>query len=310
MVNESGASVYSASRVAREEFPHHDVTVRGAVSIARRLMDPLAELVKIDPKAIGVGQYQHDVDQAELRKSLEEVVVSCVNQVGVEINTASRELLTFVSGLGPTLAANIVAHREAHGPFTSRKQLLEVKRLGPKAFEQAAGFLRIRGGKNPLDGSAVHPESYGVVEKMARDLGCTVMELMGSGELQEKIRLENYVTEKVGLPTLQDIMDELKKPGRDPRSMFKPFSFADNVAAMGDLKPGMRLPGIVTNVTRFGAFVDVGVHQDGLVHISQLADRYVKDPADVVQVGQQVEVVVLDVDVARKRISLSMNTGE
>jgi uncharacterized protein len=237
-------------------------------------------------------------------------VVSCVNQVGVEINTASRELLTFVSGLGPTLAANIVAHREAHGPFTSRKQLLEVKRLGPKAFEQAAGFLRIRGGKNPLDGSAVHPESYGVVEKMARDLGCTVMELMGSGELQEKIRLENYVTEKVGLPTLQDIMDELKKPGRDPRSMFKPFSFADNVAAMGDLKPGMRLPGIVTNVTRFGAFVDVGVHQDGLVHISQLADRYVKDPADVVQVGQQVEVVVLDVDVARKRISLSMNTGE
>ena len=309
MVNESGASVYSASDVAREEFPDHDVTVRGAVSIARRLMDPLAELVKIDPKAIGVGQYQHDVDQTELKRTLEEVVVSCVNQVGVEVNTASRELLAFVSGLGPTLSANILAYRDEHGPFTTRKQLLKVKRLGPKAFEQAAGFLRIRGGKHPLDGSAVHPESYGVVEKMAGDLGCTVVELMGSGELQKKIRIENYVSDKVGLPTLQDIMEELRKPGRDPRSEFKPFAFADNVAAIKDLEPGMRLPGIVTNVTRFGAFVDVGVHQDGLVHISQLADKYVKDPADIVKVGQQVEVTVLEVDVARKRISLSMKAG-
>ncbi len=309
MVNESGASVYSASEVAREEFPDHDVTVRGAVSIARRLMDPLAELVKIDPKAIGVGQYQHDVDQTELKKSLEAVVVSCVNQVGVEVNTASRELLAFVSGLGPTLAANILAYRDEHGPFTTRKQLLKVKRLGPKAFEQAAGFLRIRGGKHPLDGSAVHPESYAVVEKMAGDLGCSVVDLMGSGELQEKILIENYVTDKVGLPTLRDIMQELKKPGRDPRSAFKPFAFADNVAAIKDLEPGMRLPGIVTNVTRFGAFVDVGVHQDGLVHISQLADTYVKDPADIVKVGQQVEVVVLEVDVARKRIALSMKAG-
>ncbi|WP_069857834.1 Tex family protein [Desulfoplanes formicivorans] len=306
MVNESGASVYSASRVAREEFPHHDVTVRGAVSIARRLMDPLAELVKIDPKAIGVGQYQHDVDQKELKKSLEDVVVSCVNQVGVDVNWASKELLTFVSGLGPTLAAHIVAYRNEHGPFTSRKQLLKVKRLGPKAFEQAAGFLRIRGGKQPLDGSAVHPERYPLVETMARDLGCTVSELMASPALQEHIRIKDYVTHKVGLPTLRHIMAELKKPGRDPRSVFKPFVFADNVAAIQDLQPGMRLPGIVTNVTRFGAFVDVGVHQDGLVHISQLADRYVKDPADVVKVGQQVEVAVLEVNVARKRISLSM----
>lgn len=309
MVNESGASVYSASAVAREEFPDHDVTVRGAVSIARRLMDPLAELVKIDPKAIGVGQYQHDVDQAELKKSLEEVVVSCVNQVGVEVNTASKELLTFVSGLGPTLAANIVAYRDEHGPFTTRKELLKVKRLGPKAFEQAAGFLRIRGGKHPLDGSAVHPESYVIVEKMARDLGCTVQDLMDNPDLQQKIRIENYVSDTVGLPTLRDIVDELKKPGRDPRSKFKPFAFADNVAAIQDLEQGMRLPGIVTNVTRFGAFVDVGVHQDGLVHISQLADKYVKDPSEIVKVGQQVEVMVLDVDVARKRISLSMKAG-
>jgi uncharacterized protein len=309
LVNESGASVYSASEVAREEFPNHDVTVRGAVSIGRRLMDPLAELVKIDPKAIGVGQYQHDVDQAELKKSLEEVVVSCVNQVGVEVNTASKELLTYVSGLGPTLAGNIVAHREEHGPFTTRKELLKVARLGPKAFEQAAGFLRIRGGRHPLDGSAVHPESYVIVEKMARDMGCSVRELMDNPGLQKKVRIENYVSDTVGLPTLRDIMDELTKPGRDPRAGFRPFAFADNVTAIQDLKPGMRLPGIVTNVTRFGAFVDVGVHQDGLVHISQLADKYVKDPSEIVKVGQQVEVTVLDVDVARKRISLSMKAG-
>ncbi|MGX9364622.1 Tex family protein [Desulfoplanes sp. PS50] len=309
LVNESGASVYSASEVAREEFPHHDVTVRGAVSIGRRLMDPLAELVKIDPKAIGVGQYQHDVDQAELKKSLEEVVVSCVNQVGVEVNTASRDLLTYVSGLGPTLAGNIVAHREEHGPFTTRKELLKVARLGPKAFEQAAGFLRIRGGRHPLDGSAVHPESYVIVEKIAGDLGCTVRDLMDNPGLQKKVRIENYVSEMVGLPTLRDIMDELTKPGRDPRAGFRPFAFADHVATIQDLEPGMRLPGIVTNVTRFGAFVDVGVHQDGLVHISQLADRYVKDPSEIVKVGQQVEVMVLDVDVARKRISLSMKAA-
>jgi uncharacterized protein len=272
-------------------------------------MDPLAELVKIDPKAIGVGQYQHDVDQAELKKSLEEVVVSCVNQVGVEVNTASKELLTFVSGLGPTLAANIVAYRDEHGPFTTRKELLKVKRLGPKAFEQAAGFLRIRGGKHPLDGSAVHPESYVIVEKMAGDLGCTAQDLMDNPGLQEKIRIENYVSDTVGLPTLQDIMDELRKPGRDPRSEFKPFAFAEHVTTIQDLEQGMRLPGIVTNVTRFGAFVDVGIHQDGLVHISQLADRYVKDPSEIVKVGQQVEVMVLEVDVARKRISLSMKAA-
>lgn len=310
MVNESGASVYSASQVAREEFPDHDVTVRGAVSIARRLMDPLAELVKIDPKSIGVGQYQHDVDQAALKKSLEDEVIRCVNRVGVDVNTASKQLLTSVSGLGPTLAGNIVAFRDENGPYPTRKALLKVKRLGPKAFEQAAGFLRIRDGKHPLDGSAVHPESYGIVEKMAADAGCTIRELMDSSALQDQIRIENYVTDKVGLPTLRDIMTELKKPGRDPRSEFKAFSFADNVSALKDLEAGMHLPGIVTNVTRFGAFVDVGVHQDGLVHISHLADRFVKDPAEVVKVGQQVEVTVLEVDVPRKRIALSMRSGE
>ncbi|MDD2219952.1 MAG: Tex family protein, partial [Desulfoplanes sp.] len=306
MVNESGASVYSASPVAREEFPDYDVTVRGAVSIARRLMDPLAELVKIDPKSIGVGQYQHDVDQTALKKSLDDEVIRCVNRVGVDVNTASKQLLTSVSGLGPTLAGNIIACRDENGPYVTRKDLLNVKRLGPKAFEQAAGFLRIRGGKHPLDASAVHPESYPIVEKMAADAGCSIKELMDSPALQDQICIENYVTDKVGLPTLRDIMTELKKPGRDPRSEFKAFAFAENVSALKDLEAGMHLPGIITNVTRFGAFVDVGVHQDGLVHISHLADRFVKDPSEVVKVGQQVEVTVLEVDVPRKRIALSM----
>jgi uncharacterized protein len=308
MVNESGASVYSASKVAREEFPDKDVTVRGAVSIARRLMDPLAELVKIDPKSIGVGQYQHDVDQAALRRGLDDVVESCVNRVGVEVNTASKELLTYVSGLGPTLAKNIVAARDENGPFRSRKDLLKVPRLGPKAFEQAAGFLRIRDGKNPLDASAVHPESYPIVEKFAKDLGCSVKDLMSSEDLRRKIRLKDYTTEKVGLPTLTDIMNELAKPGRDPREQFEAFSFQEGVNSMEDLKVGMRLPGIVTNVTKFGAFVDIGVHQDGLVHISQLADRFVKDPAEVVKPQQKVNVTVLEVDLPRKRISLSMRS--
>ncbi len=309
MVNESGASIYSASEAAREEFPDEDVTVRGAVSIGRRLMDPLSELVKIDPKSIGVGQYQHDVDQGALRRSLDDVVISCVNRVGVEVNTASRRLLAYVSGLGPQLAGNVVACREANGPFTSRKDLMKVPRLGPKAFEQAAGFLRVRGGENPLDASAVHPESYPVVEAMARDLGCRVEDLMESADLRAKIDLKRYVTETVGLPTLNDIMEELAKPGRDPRERFEAFSFAEGVSKIGDLKAGMRLPGVVTNVTAFGAFVDVGVHQDGLVHISQLADRFVKDPADVVKVHQKVTVTVLDVDLERCRIALSMKEG-
>jgi protein Tex len=308
MVNESGASVYSASKAAREEFPDKDVTVRGAVSIGRRLMDPLAELVKIDPKSIGVGQYQHDVDQPALKRGLDDVVESCVNRVGVEVNTASKELLTYVSGLGPTLAKNIVARRDENGPFRSRKDLLKVPRLGPKAFEQAAGFLRIRDGKNPLDASAVHPESYPVVEKFAKDLGCSVKDLMSNEELRRKIRLNDYTTDKVGLPTLTDIMSELAKPGRDPREQFEAFSFQEGVNSMEDLKPGMRLPGIVTNVTKFGAFVDIGVHQDGLVHISQLADRFVKDPAEVVKPQQKVNVTVLEVDLPRKRISLSMRS--
>ncbi|MBI5248728.1 MAG: RNA-binding transcriptional accessory protein [Desulfomonile tiedjei] len=306
MVNESGASIYSAGKVAREEFPDHDVTVRGAVSIGRRLMDPLAELVKIDPKSIGVGQYQHDVDQGALKRSLDDVVTSCVNRVGVEVNTASKELLTYVSGLGPTLAKNIVTQRDSKHPFRSRKELLSVPRLGPKAYEQAAGFLRIREGENPLDASAVHPESYPIVEKFARDLGCSVKDLMDDEELRKRVRLENYVTEKVGLPTLKDIMAELAKPGRDPRDKFESFSFAEEVNSIEDVKPGMRLPGIVTNVTKFGAFVDIGVHQDGLVHISQLADRFVNDPAEVVKPQQRVTVTVLEVDMERKRISLSM----
>jgi uncharacterized protein len=306
MVNESGASIYSASEVAREEFPDRDVTVRGSVSIGRRLMDPLAELVKIDPKAIGVGQYQHDVDQTALKKSLDDVVASCVNGVGVEVNTASKELLTYISGLGPNLAKAIVAYRNEQGPFVSRKALKKVPRLGPKAFEQAAGFLRIRGAVNPLDASAVHPESYPVVEAMAKDVGSTVKDLMTNADLRKKIDLSRYITDTVGLPTLNDIMGELAKPGRDPREQFEAFAFADGVGKMEDVRPGMKLPGIITNITAFGAFVDIGVHQDGLVHISQLANRFVKNPNDVVKVHQKVTVTVLEIDVARKRISLSM----
>lgn len=309
MVNESGASVYSASEVAREEFPDQDVTVRGAVSIGRRLMDPLAELVKIDPKSIGVGQYQHDVDQAALKRVLDDVVVSCVNNVGVEVNTASRQLLTYVSGLGPQLAGNIVEYRNANGAFRSRKQLMEVPRLGAKAFEQAAGFLRIRGGENALDASAVHPESYHIVEKMARDAGCAVADLLADDARRQHIDQRKYVNDKVGLPTLQDILKELARPGRDPREKFEAFSFAEGVEKMEDLKPGMKLPGIVTNVTAFGAFVDIGVHQDGLVHVSQLADRFVKDPNEVVKVQQRVMVTVMEVDMDRKRIALSMRAN-
>jgi len=308
VVNESGASVYSASDAAREEFPDHDITVRGAVSIGRRLMDPLAELVKIDPKSIGVGQYQHDVDQKALKRSLDEVVGSCVNAVGVEVNTASRQLLSYVSGLNSVTAANLIAHRNEHGPFTSRQELLKVKRLGPKAFEQAAGFLRIRDAANPLDASAVHPESYGVAERMAADLGCTVSDLMTRPDLRAQIQLERYVTDTVGLPTLTDILEELAKPGRDPRRQFEVFGFDEGVTKLEDLQPGMRLPGIVTNVTAFGAFVDVGVHQDGLVHVSQLADHFVKDPTEAVKVGQKVQVTVLEVDLARRRIALSMKS--
>jgi uncharacterized protein len=307
-VNESGASVYSASDVAREEFPDHDVTVRGAVSIGRRLTDPLAELVKIDPKAIGVGQYQHDVNQVALKRSLDDVVSSCVNAVGVDVNTASKQLLTYVSGLGPVLAANMVAHRDEHGAFASRKALLKVARLGPKAFEQAAGFLRVNGGGNPLDASAVHPESYPVVDAMAADLGCAAPDLLRDSALRSRIELKRYVTETVGLPTLKDILAELAKPGRDPRRSFEVFHFADGVEKLEDLAEGMVVPGIVTNVTAFGAFVDIGVHQDGLVHISQLADRFVRDPADVVKVQQRVQVRVLSVDLPRKRIALSMKT--
>ncbi|SDM24933.1 uncharacterized protein SAMN05421823_111219 [Catalinimonas alkaloidigena] len=310
VVNESGASIYSASAVAREEFPDQDVTVRGAVSIGRRLMDPLAELVKIDAKSIGVGQYQHDVDQTALKNSLDETVVSCVSRVGVEVNTASKQLLTYVAGLGPSLANNIVTYRNEHGPFPDRQSLKKVPRLGEKAFEQAAGFLRIRGGESPLDASAVHPESYPLVEWMANDLGCDISQLMRDASLRQKIDLNRYVTATVGLPTLRDILDELAKPGRDPREQFQAFQFTEGVNSIQDLRVGMRLPGIVTNVTAFGAFVDVGVHQDGLVHISQLADRYVGDPNEVVKVQQQVEVTVIEVDVARKRISLSMKKEE
>ncbi len=309
MVNESGASVYSASKAAREEMPEQDVTVRGAVSIGRRLMDPLAELIKIDPKSIGVGQYQHDVDQGALKRSLDDVVMSCVNSVGVDVNTASHQLLAYVSGLGPQLARGIVAHRTEHGPFPHRRALLKVSRLGPKAFEQAAGFLRIRGGEHPLDASAVHPESYPIVDAMARDLGSTVGDLLQDQKQRERIDLERYVDDRVGMPTLRDILAELARPGRDPRERFEAFAFAENVAAIEDVRPGMLLPGIVTNVTAFGAFVDIGVHQDGLVHISQLADRFVRDPAEVVKVGQQVSVAVLEVDLERRRISLSMRSA-
>ncbi len=309
VVNESGASIYSASEVAREEFPDYDVTVRGSVSIGRRLMDPLAELVKIDPKSIGVGQYQHDVDQGALKKTLDDVVLSCVNAVGVEVNTASKELLSYVSGLGPQLAKNIVGYRNEHGPFSSREGLKQVPRLGPKAFEQAAGFLRIRDGENPLDSSAVHPESYGIVGAMAKDTRCEVADLMKDPAKRGGINLEKYVTEKAGLPTLKDIMAELAKPGRDPREGFEEFSFAVGIEKISDLRPGMRLPGIVTNITAFGAFVDIGVHQDGLVHISQMADRFVKNPADVVKVHQKVMVTVLEVDEKRKRVALSLKKG-
>ncbi|NOZ21936.1 MAG: RNA-binding transcriptional accessory protein [Planctomycetes bacterium] len=306
MVNESGASVYSASKTAREEFPDKDVTVRGAVSIGRRLTDPLAELVKIDPKSIGVGQYQHDVDQKQLRKALDDVVTSCVNAVGVEVNTASKRLLSYVSGLGPKLAGAVVAHRNDHGPFRSRTQLMDVPGMGAKTFEQSAGFFRIRDGENPLDASAVHPESYPIVERMAADSGCTVTGLIQTNALRERVQLERYVTDTVGMPTLTDILKELAKPGRDPRKEFKAMAFAEGVREIGDVKPGMRIPGVVTNVTNFGAFVDVGVHQDGLVHISQLADRYVKRPVDVVKVGEKVTVTVLSVDTERGRIALSM----
>jgi uncharacterized protein len=306
MVNESGASVYSASPVARAEFPDWDVTVRGAISIGRRLMDPLAELVKIDPKSIGVGQYQHDVNQKLLQQSLEDTVVSCVNSVGVEVNTASEQLLTYVSGLGPGLAKNLVTYRNEHGAFGSREQLKKIPRFGDKAFEQAAGFLRIRDGENPLDRSAVHPESYHVVSKMAGKIHCTVTDLLGNSEFRKKINLEEFITETIGLPTLQDILQELAKPGRDPRKKFELFEFEKNVHSINDLKVGMKLPGIVTNITKFGAFVDIGVHQDGLVHVSNLADRFIKDPNEVVKINQKVIVEVLDVDSERKRIQLSM----
>ncbi len=308
MVNESGASIYSASEVAREEFPDQDITVRGAVSIGRRLMDPLAELVKIDPKSIGVGQYQHDVDQTALKRSLDDTVVSCVNRVGVELNTASKQLLAYVSGIGPGIAENIVAYRNEHGAFISRKSLLEVPRLGPKAFEQAAGFLRIRDAVNPLDASAVHPESYTIVDTMARDLGCSVADLIRDEALRKKIDLKKYVTDTVGLPTLNDILAELAKPGRDPRQQFEVFSFTEGVNKISDLQVGMKLPGVVTNVAAFGAFVDIGVHQDGLVHVSQLSDQFVKDPADVVKVQQRVTVTVMEVDLERNRIALSMKS--
>jgi protein Tex len=308
LVNESGASIYSASEVAREEFPDKDVTVRGAVSIGRRLMDPLAELVKIDPKSIGVGQYQHDVDQTLLKRALDDVVGSCVNGVGVEVNTASKQLLSYVSGLNATIAENIVHWRDAHGPFQKRSDLKQVPRLGDKTFEQAAGFLRIRGAADPLDASAVHPESYPVVQRMAQDLSCSVAELMRDANLRARVKLERYVAGAVGLPTLKDILLELAKPGRDPRQQFEVFHFADGVAKPADLQPGAKVPGVVTNVTAFGAFVDVGVHQDGLVHVSQLADRFVKDPNEVVKVGQRVQVTVLEVDLERNRIALSLKT--
>jgi len=305
VVSEAGASIYSASKVARDEFPDYDVTVRGAVSIGRRLMDPLAELVKIDPKSIGVGQYQHDVDQNKLQNALDEVVVSCVNAVGVEVNTASSHLLTYVSGLGPQLARNIVDYRAENGPFTSRQELMQVKRMGAKAFEQSAGFLRIRNADNPLDSSSVHPESYHVVEKMAKDLGCDIKELITNDSKRKEIRLEKYVTPVTGLPTLKDIIEELAKPGRDPRSRIKEFRFAD-IHEMEDLTEGMVVPGIVTNITKFGAFVDIGIKQDGLVHISNLSRTYITDPSTVVKMHQHVMVRVISVDLDRKRIQLSM----
>ena len=309
MVNESGASIYSASDVAREEFPDQDITVRGAVSIGRRLMDPLAELVKIDPRSIGVGQYQHDVNQTLLKRSLDDTVISCVNSVGVEVNTASKQLLSYVSGLNSSVAANIIEYRTANGAFKTRKQLAEVRGLGAKTFEQSAGFLRIHGGENPLDASAVHPERYALVERMAKDMGTDVKTLMRDEKLRSRIDLKQYVSEDVGLPTLKDILRELGKPGRDPREKFEAFEFSNEVHSIEDLREGMRLPGVVTNVTAFGAFVDVGAHQDGLVHISELADTFVSDPNAVVKPGMRVRVYVLEVDVPRKRISLSMKSN-
>ena len=308
LVNESGASVYSASESARREFPDLDLTVRGAASIGRRLMDPLSELVKIDPKSIGVGQYQHDVNQASLKQSLDDVVISCVNGVGVDVNRASAELLSYVSGLGPQLGKNIVAYRDENGPFEDRKTLKKVPRLGPKAYEQSAGFLRIPDGKNPLDASAVHPESYAIVDRMASDLTCNVADLIADSNLRSRIDIHKYVTDTVGLPTLEDIVQELAKPGRDPRQEFKTIAFTQGVESIEDLEVGMKLPGVVTNVTAFGAFVDIGVHQDGLVHISELSNRFVKEPSDVVSVRQQVTVNVLDIDLDRKRVSLSMKS--
>lgn len=310
MVNESGASVYSASEVAREEFPDKDITVRGAVSIGRRLMDPLAELVKIDPKSIGVGQYQHDVDQAQLQTSLDDTVMSCVNSIGLELNTASKQILSYISGLGPQLAQNIVEYRNKNGAFKRRSELKKIPRLGEKAFEQAAGFLRIRNSEHPLDGSAVHPERYTLVELMAKDLDCKVADLMKEERLRKQIRLQNYVSDTVGLPTLNDIIKELARPGLDPRDQFEVFSFSAGINAISDLHAGITLPGIITNITAFGAFVDIGVHQDGLVHVSQLSNRFVKDPNEVVKVNQKVMVKVTEVDVVRKRIALTMKTEE
>lgn len=306
VVSENGASIYSASKIAREEFPEYDVTVRGAVSIGRRLMDPLAELVKIDPKSIGVGQYQHDVEQGALKKSLDQTVESCVNLVGVNVNTASKHLLTYISGLGPALAQNIVNYRTEHGPFTSRRELLKVARMGDKAFEQSAGFLRIQDGKNPLDNSAVHPESYAIVEQMAKDLQCSVVDLISKKELKKQLKLEKYMTATVGMPTLLDILEELDKPGRDPRQTIQVFAFDPTVKTISDLKEGLLLPGIVTNITNFGCFVDVGIKENGLVHISELADRFVSDPTQVVSIHQHVKVKVLSVDMNRKRVQLSM----
>jgi len=306
LVDESGASVYSASAVARDEFPDYDITVRGAISIGRRLQDPLAELVKIEPESIGVGQYQHDVDKNLLRQVLDDTVISCVNAVGVDVNMASRQLLAYVSGLGPQLAKNIIAYRDEHGPYRSRAALRKVPRMGPRAFEQAAGFLRINNAANPLDGSAVHPESYHVVEKMAEDLACTVTELMSDEGLRQKIEIQKYATEKIGLPTLQDILGELARPGRDPRPPFESIKFNESVRTIEDLQIGMKLPGVVTNVTAFGAFVDIGIHLEGLIHKSQLADRYVNNPTEVIRVRQRVNVRIIGIDIERKRISLSM----
>jgi uncharacterized protein len=306
VVSEDGASVYSASKIAREEFPEYDVTVRGAVSIGRRLMDPLAELVKIEPKSIGVGQYQHDVNQTDLKTSLDQTVESCVNRVGVNLNTAGKHLLMYVSGLGPALAQNIVDYRTANGPFKSRRELLKVPRLGEKAFEQAAGFLRIPDAENPLDNSAVHPESYAIVETMAKDLACDMTELIRNKELKKKLRLENYVNEKTGMPTLQDIMEELDKPGRDPRQGIQVFEFDPNVRTIDDVREGQILPGIVNNITNFGCFIDLGIKEKGLVHISEMADRYVADPTEIVSIHQHIQVKVLSIDLERKRIQLSM----